>query len=307
MGEHRRDAQFRIALHDVDETGKILHVEAQAVHSRIHLDVDVEGRDFRMPRQHLLQLLQIVEVEDFRLEAVVDHHLEAVGFGTEHDNRRVDAAFAQADSLVGIGNSQVINSLVQQRIDQFHIAEPIRGGFHHGHHLRVGTETVAMEIEVVGQRGQVHLHNRQVGFMLQSIDNLFEMEIPGAFHQDDFVGNGQLGQMVQQVGRVMVKQLFFQIEDSSVTFKAAADCNQTADMMPFQLGVQASEVLFRQLSYLFEIGDNERLFRHLRLRVEEVQSGRQRVDIQAVSVVDNHRMVSAFQDFQSHADMREPS
>ena len=44
--------------------------------------------------------------------------------------------------------------------------------------------------------------------------------------------------------------------------------------MLFQLHAQSSEIRLRQLAYLLEIGDNERLLRHLRLRVEEVESRR---------------------------------
>ena len=142
--------QFRITLHDVYETGKIFHIEAQTMHTRIYLNMDIKLRNFRMTCQHLFQLLQIVEVEDFRFQTMVHHHLKAMRLSPKHNNRSVDTALAQTHTLIRISHGKVINTLVQQSIHQFHIAQTVGRGFHHRHHLRIGTQTITMVIEIVG-------------------------------------------------------------------------------------------------------------------------------------------------------------
>ena len=75
-------------------------------------------------------------------------------------------------------------------------------GLHHCHHFGLGFQEGTMVFQIVHQRGQTHIQDGEMGFLLQLGNNLFKSEISGTFKQDGLVGEVHIRQLQKQRGSV---------------------------------------------------------------------------------------------------------
>ena len=151
--------------------------------------------DLRVFFQHSFQLFQVVEIENFGLEVVLHHHVEAVCFGAQHNDGGADVTFAQSHAFVGVGYRQIIDMVGNQFVDELHIAETVGVCFHHGHHLGFRTQEGAVQVEVVGERGEADVEDSEMGHVLELGHDVLKMETACALDQNGFVGElRQIGQ-----------------------------------------------------------------------------------------------------------------
>ena len=148
-----------------------------------------------------------------------------------------------------------------------------------------------MVVEVVDDGRQTDVENGQVCLMLQSADNLFKMEVAGTFYEDGLVREIQVSQSVHQHRGVRVASYVFKVEAVLVFAEIMSYGHKVAYVVLVEQGVEFFEILRREFADLFEIGDDEGFVAQLRLRVHKVEGGPQGVDVQAVGVVDDYRVV----------------
>ena len=101
VAEHGAGHEGRLPTQTLDELGHVGGgVEAQAVHPRVELDVDGEIGD-AVFLSSVDECFEDVEREDFRLQTVVEKHLEGRHLGVHNHDVGRDASLAQVSTLVG--------------------------------------------------------------------------------------------------------------------------------------------------------------------------------------------------------------
>ena len=271
MREHGGDVQLRVLFHKLNQLRNVLLVESQPVHAGVEFDMDVELLDLRVFFEHFDQFAEVIEIENFGFEVLSDHHIETVRFGAQHDDGGLDVALAQAHALVGVCYRQIVNVLRHKFVHQFHIAETVGVGFHHGHHFSVGAQVGAVEVEVVGERGQTDIEDGKMRHVLQFGHNVLEVGVARAFHQDALVG--ELRQVADKFLSRSEKLAFRTSEAMAVRQQMTPDTDEPVDVVLLKSPVKFLVILVVEVSHLLKVREDERLVGQLGLGVQEVQSG----------------------------------
>ena len=200
--------------------------KAQTMHARVEFDMDFKFGDFGMQSQCVYQLSQIVEVEDLWLQAMVDHHLETVRLGTQHDYRILDFAFTQVNAFISVGNCQIINIMILQFINQLGIAQTIGQSLHHRRHLGLGLQQTAVVVEVVDDGGQADLQHGAMCLKMQLVNKLLKAELTGTLDEDGLLLEDDFGQMLQGLFGGLEEILLVDMEHIAVLEKGGPHCNQ---------------------------------------------------------------------------------
>ncbi len=140
-------------------------------------------------------------------------------------------------------------------------------------------------------------------FLLQQFGNTFEMELAGAFYQDQFVFELFEGRRLDELLRCQIK-LLFDIEDTPVFFQVAADTDDAVDLLSAHQVRDFLVQRLRQRSRLQDIRKDQRAFQVLfyAAALLEVEGDIQRVDIRIVGIVYQQAVVDTLLYIQTHGD-----
>ena len=300
--EDRGDLHGRKALQRLAQPVDLPLHEAEPVHAGIELDVDrIAG--FAGVVHGLHEVVERPEAVNFGFEAVGDHQVEAVGIGVQHHDRHRDAAFAQQDALVGEGHGQIVDPLMLEHLRHLEIPGAVRPGLDHGHELRAEIQLRAEIIEVVDHGVEVDLQHRGVALVRKGVGQLLETVVAGALQQHGASGHGAAPDAGDAlVGRGV--EGLVAVEERAVAFQFGADADQGIDPgTRDHAGNPAVEFVVRKAA-LGDIRQHERAPARQGHAVEVVERQGQRIEIEVVGVVDEHRVVDPLLDFEPHGDLR---
>ena len=113
------------------------------MHASIQFNVDGEALHSALI-QNSHKGLQRFQIGDGRFQPVLNHFLEEVRAGSEHQDGQGDTCAAQFDSFHRQGDGQIIGPRLLHQGGEFHGPMPVGIGLHQHQHLRLllqqGTE-----------------------------------------------------------------------------------------------------------------------------------------------------------------------
>ena len=114
------------------------------------------------------------EAIHLRLQVVVEHGLEGCHLRIHNHDIGCDSCLAEGDTLIGHSHSEIIHTLILQRLGYLHSTSAIGIGLDHAHHLGIGLQERAIVIQILHHRIEVHLEDGFMHFLLQLLRNLIE-------------------------------------------------------------------------------------------------------------------------------------
>ena len=189
MTEYGARDDGRLMLQAVNQLEHILfRIEAQAMHTRIQLDMHWPTRDTLLTCR-LDECIQQTEGIDLWFQIVVEHRLESRHLRVHHHDIGGDACLTERHALIGHCHSQIIDALILQCLGYLHSTCTIGICLDHAHHLRVGMEERAEVVQIIDHRIQIHLKDGLVNFLLQLFRDEVEAKRTGTL-QKRSTGNG---------------------------------------------------------------------------------------------------------------------
>ena len=125
MAEDGSGNDSRLMLQSLDNLINVaLWVEAQTMHTSVELDVHWPARDTLLLRS-MYQRIHQSEGVHLWFQVVVEHGIEGRHLGVHNHDVLCDAVTTQGDTLVGNCHSQIVNTMVLQRLGHLHRASSI--------------------------------------------------------------------------------------------------------------------------------------------------------------------------------------
>ena len=181
--EHRTRDDSVLVMQSVN---KALHVffwiKAKTMHARIKLNMYRPSCD-TLFLCSLNKCFQQPERINLWLQIIVEHRLESRHLWIHYHDILGDTMATQRYALVSNGNSQIIYTMVLQRLGHFHSSSSIGIGLHHANQLCFRLHERAIVIQVVDQCVQVDFQNRFMHFLLQAFCDAVEPERTGSLDQ----------------------------------------------------------------------------------------------------------------------------
>ena len=128
------------------------------------------------------------------LETVADDVGKTFFFGVHDHDGQGDAAPAEFDAFVAIGDGEVVGVVVLEGVGNLGGAGAGGGGLDHGHEFGGGTDEGSVVVEVGDEVVEVYLHDGLVRLALQGLGDVFEMETTRALKE-----YGGIGEVVEGV------------------------------------------------------------------------------------------------------------
>ena len=151
------------------------------MHTRINLDMYREiGNAFTSGS--LNQFFKQVKTVHFRLQFVVEHGFKCRKFRIHNDYRTINSGLTQVCSFIGYCHSQIIYTVILQRLRYLKRTCSISRSFNHTYHFCIWLKLITIIIQIVDQSLKIDLKNRFVHFQLQQICNIIEMEHTSPFY-----------------------------------------------------------------------------------------------------------------------------
>ena len=210
------------AIERVEQSGQLLLHEAQAVHSRIELDMN-RITLLAVAFHGLRELAERPQAVNLRFEPVGRHHVEAVRIGVKHHDGHRDTAFAQQHSLVGERYGQIIDALMLKQLRNLEIARTIAGRLDHRHEAH-RPQLRPEIVQIVDHGIQIDLKHRRVALARKRMFQFFETAVAIAFEQHGAsrdVGTVDAPQVV--VGRSIERLVAGETRRLHLQFRADAD------------------------------------------------------------------------------------
>ena len=137
MGKSALHLHIRAAFPRAQQSVQIVPRHANAAHARIDFEMRQRAR---MPcAGEFLGLGERLGIEHRKRNAPGDHIFQKLPIRrAQHQHRRLDAVFPQFQRLFRRGHGKARRARAQAGARHRDGAMPIRVGFHHGHHRRVG-------------------------------------------------------------------------------------------------------------------------------------------------------------------------
>ena len=180
MTEHRAWDDGCLVLQTVYKFEEILFgIEAQTMHTRIELDMYGPTRDSFLT-SGLDKGIHQSEGVHLWLEVVVEHCLEGRHLWIHDHDIGGDASLTEGNTFIGHGDSQIVDTVVLQRLGNLHGTCTIGIGLDHTHHFRIRLQERTVIVQVLHNGVEVHLENRLVHLLLQLFRNLVEAKRTGA-------------------------------------------------------------------------------------------------------------------------------
>ena len=133
--EGRLHAHGLAVLQELEQRRQFACHESQTVHAGVQFYMDGEVLHSTLV-QHGHKGLQRFQIGDGGLQPVLNHLLEEVRAGGEHQDGQGDTCAAQFDSFHRQGDGQVIGPRLLHQIGEFHGPVPVGIGLHQHQHLR---------------------------------------------------------------------------------------------------------------------------------------------------------------------------
>ena len=189
-----------------------------------------------------------------------------------------------------------------EHLRHLEIPGAVRPRLDHRHELRPEIELRAEVIEVVDHGIEIDLQHRRVALARQGMGQLLEAVLPGPFQQHGTSRHGPAADAGDAlVGRG--EKFLVAVEQRGVAFQFGSDADQRVDARPRDHpGHAAVQFVVRQ-SALRDVRQHECPAARQRHVVQVIQRQRQRIEIEVVGVVDEHRVVDAVLDLQPHGDL----
>ena len=150
---------------------------------------------------------------------------------------------------------------------------------------------------------EIDLQHRRMAFAGEQVHQFFETEIACAFQQDRTPGHGARGRCGRRTRRSRRKELPVAGEQRGVTLQFGTDADERIDACPRDHSRHAAVKFVVGQPALRDIRQHERPAARQRHVVQVVERQGQRVEIEVVGVVDQHRVVDAVLDFETHGDL----
>ena len=278
----------------------LLH-ESQPVHARIELDVNRIAGFARM-RHRIGEIGERTETVYLGFEAVGDHLVETVGVGIQHHDGHRDPPLAQQHALVGERHGEVVDALMLEHLRHLEIPRAVRTRLDHRHEPGPKVELRAEIVQVVDHGVEIDLQHRRVALARQRMREFLETVLPRAFQQDGTPGHGPAADAGDAlVGRGV--KLPVAAEQRGVTLQFGTDADERVDACPRDHSRHAAVKFVVGQPALRDVRQHERPAARQRHVVQVVERQGQRVEIEVVGVVDQHRVVDAVLDFETHGDL----
>ena len=156
------------------------------MHARIKFDVDGPTRDtFTLGSSN--ESIKQTEGIDFGLEVVVEKRLERRHLRIHHHDIRCNARTAQGCALVGYGHSQIVHTVILQRLGNLDGSCAIGISLNHADEFRFRLHERAIVVEVFHHSGEVYLERRLVNLLHKQFRDLVETEGSGTLQEDGLV------------------------------------------------------------------------------------------------------------------------
>ena len=149
---------------------------------------------------------------------------------------------------------------------------------------------------------EIDLQHRRVALARQRMREFLETVLPRAFQQDGTPGHGPAADAGDAlVGRGV--KLPVAAEQRGVTLQFGTDADERVDACPRDHSRHAAVKFVVGQPALRDVRQHERPAARQRHVVQVVERQGQRVEIEVVGVVDQHRVVDAVLDFETHGDL----
>ena len=185
------------------------------MHTCIQLDVDGPSRD-TLTLSSVNQGIHQTEGVDLGLQVVVEHGLEGRHLRIHNHDVLSDAMTAQSDTLVGYGNSQIIDTMVLQRFSHFDSTSAIGISLDHAYQLSLRLQEGTVVVEVVNYGIEIHLENGLVYLQFQTLSNAVETEETGSLDENYLV--------VQLTERLATQEVFGSSEEGFLANQEEGGC-----------------------------------------------------------------------------------
>ena len=302
MREDRGHLQLGHRRQLLHEQRQLLLHKAQTMHPRIEFQMDGITLLAAM-RHHMGKVRQRVQAVNLRFEAIGHHLLEAVGIGIEHHNRHRDATLTQLHPLIGEGDCQIGHTLVLQELCHLEIARTIRRGLDHRNHAGSLLQVRAEIVQIVAHGIQVDLQDGRMTLLGEGMRQLLETERTTALQQDGRIGQLQAAQTSHAVIGRGIKQALAR-KFGSMTADVRADTHQQVDTgTGNHLGYTSVEHLIREAA-LGDIRKNQRATTPHRYRMQVVECQSERLQVEAIRIVDQERTMNTLLHLQAHSHLR---
>ena len=257
---------------------------------------------FARMRHRIGEIGERTETVYLGFEAVGDHLVETVGVGIQHHDGHRDPPLAQQHALVGERHGEVVDALMLEHLRHLEIPRAVRTRLDHRHEPGPKVELRAEIVQVVDHGVEIDLQHRRVALARQRMREFLETVLPRAFQQDGTPGHGPAADAGDAlVGRGV--KLPVAAEQRGVTLQFGTDADERVDACPRDHSRHAAVKFIVGQPALRDIRQHERPAARQRHVVQVVERQGQRVEIEVVGVVDQHRVVDAVLDFETHGDL----
>ena len=201
--------------------------------------------------------------------------------------------------FVGKGHGKVVHPLVLEHLRHLEVTRAVRRGLDHRHELRTVGELGAEIVEVMDHRIEIDLQHGGVALAGQRMGDLLETEVAGALQQHGAAGHGPAADAGNAlVGRGI--ELPVARKERGIAFQAGPDADEGVDAGTRDHARHAAvEFVVRQTA-LRDVRQDEGTPPRERHVVQVVEGQGQRIEVEVVGVVDEHRVVDTLLDFEAH-------
>ena len=290
VGEERLDAHYLLAAQQVDQFGKLLGSETEAVHAGVELYVYREIGDaaFLALADDLAEYREGVYL---RFEPIGEHRLVIDHMGVHHHHGHCDARFAQLYALVEHGHGHICRSLGLEGFGELVASGAVARGFDHADYAGGGAEHGAVDVEVGHEGVEIHLQDGLMLACLKHFGDQLEVEARGSLDKHELA--------VEIVGRHLREHDRGRREEPRIGRKIARigrDLFAHADhAVDSALGEQSRHLAVEALrlqGLVHDVGNDRSDGSPAGApAVEEVESGLQGVEIGGIGVVDHQTVV----------------
>ena len=276
----------------------LLRVEAQAMHTCIEFDVCRPTGDTLLACC-LDECIEQSEAVYLGLKIIVEHSLKRSHLWVHYHNVGSDASLTQRYTLIGHSHSQIVHTMILQRLCYFDSSCTIGIGLDHTNHLGFGLHKRAIVVQILYHSVQVYLKDSLVHLLLQLLCYQVEPEWTCTLKQYQFVAQCSKSLAAQEVihigkellvGYLYLVGLCCQLRTDTYKLGYAALCGQIAHLcVEFAGRYSCLEYITEDQCTVLALTTTHKVERYV-----------ERVDIRIIRVVYQYASTLSFLHLQSH-------
>ena len=186
-----------------------------------------------------------------------------------------------------------------EHLSHLEIARAVRPRLDHRHQLRPRRQLRTEIVQVVYHSIQIDLQYRRMALAREGVGKPFETELPRPLEQHGVARHGVASDAGDALAR-RGEELPLAGEERSVAFQLRPDADERVDARPGDHSGHAAVQFVVRKPALGDVRQDERPAARQRHVVQVVQRQRQRIEVEVVGVVDEHRIVDALLHLEAH-------